>query len=260
MSQAAGQALEGFVAKWRAREPDMAQAEIFCPPPRRGRFQAWGALQHALREAVFELRDAHVGQAKSGWWAEELLALQRGTPRHPLTLALAGQGDAMRWSPLAGALIDSVAGDLRPAGRDAAFAGVDALARGIAETEAALFDLPGSDEEGVRAVAVHLLAQRLSVGLAAEDAGRVPMHLLARHGLTSAELGEEAGRPARRDWARELLAALPARLPRAPLYRRQRAAFDRYRLARLAAGADERAPGPLRGLLLAWNAARGGSR
>ena len=57
-------AIEHFVAKWHRREPEMALAEVFCPPEARARFRAWGALVHELREAAFELSDARVTAVK----------------------------------------------------------------------------------------------------------------------------------------------------------------------------------------------------
>ena len=78
-----------FVDKWHRREPEMALAEVFCPPERRPVFRAWGALVHELREAAFELSDARVTAVKCQWWAEELLGLAQGRSRHPLTGPLA---------------------------------------------------------------------------------------------------------------------------------------------------------------------------
>ncbi|MFC4728875.1 phytoene/squalene synthase family protein [Coralloluteibacterium thermophilus] len=259
MSAAGEQAFAGFVAKWHAREPEMRVGEVFCPPPQRTVFRAWGALQHELREAVFELSDPNVAMAKSGWWAEELLALAQARPRHPVTQALAEAG-GVPWAPLAGALIETVQVDARPAGREAAFADVQALAAALADAEAVLFGGAAADADARDAVATHLLAQRLLVGVGSEDRGRIPMHLQARHGLTGAQLAEEGGAPARRDWAGELIEALPARLPQAPLYRRLRAAADRGRLRRAAAGRADAPAHPLAALLRSWRAARAGAR
>ena len=106
------------------------------------------------------------------------------------------------------------------------------------------------------AVAVHLLLHRLPEGLAADDQAGLPMNLLARHGLTAAQVAAGQGEPLLRDWAGELLAALPPPSAHPGLFRRLRAGFDRARLARLAAGRGFDPPGPFATLLRAWRLAR----
>ena len=251
-SDANPEALAHFVGKWQAREPEMAIAEVFCPPALRPRFQAWGALLHELREARFELSDARVTGVKLGWWAEEMLGLGEGRGRHPATAVLAGT--SAPWSALGRALIGD-APDERPADTAAALAGLLPLARAVVEVEAALFDAAASDE-AVRSLAVHWLLQRLPAGLAAEDQARVPMHLFARHGLTAAELAQGQGEALLCDWARELGESLPQ--PRdAAFLRRARARFDDARLRRLAAGRGFSEPPAPATLWRAWRAARG---
>lgn len=250
-----GSGVDDFVAKWRAREPEMMFAEPFCTGALRPRFRVWGALLFELREAAFELSDARVIAAKSAWWADELIALAQRRPRHPLTRVLTVAATAP-WPALAQALLVAAeAPDGRPADREAAFAGVLPLAGMLARVEAALFEAR-ADDSAVRSVAAHLLAQRLRFGLRADDAGRVPLHLLARHAITAAELPGTAGAAARRDWAHELLQASPSRLPGAPPFRLARAAFDRRELAALAAGMDPRPAMPIAALWRAWRAAR----
>lgn len=247
--------VDGFVAKWRAREPEMGFAEPFCATALRPRFRAWGALLFELREAAFELSDTRVTAAKCAWWADELIALAQRRPRHPLTHALANAA-AAPWAVLAQALVGAADAGGRPADRETAFAGVLPLAETLARVEAVLFEAR-ADGATERSVAVHLLAQRLRFGLRAEDAGRVPLYLLARHAITADELPAGEGAAARRDWARELLEAAPSQLPGAAPFRRARAAFDRRELAALAAGIDPRPAAPLASLWQAWRAARG---
>lgn len=248
--------IDDYIGKWRAREPEMEIGELFVPVPLRPRFRAWGALVFELREAAHELSDARVTAAKAGWWVEELAGLAQGRARHPVTRHLSGLGQ-LPWARLARGLADSLADEPRPSDREAALASVASLASGLVAVEAALFG-GSADETAERAVAVHLLLHRLLVGLSAGDAGRIPLALLARHGVTAAELGGERGLPVRIDWARELASQLPARLPEASLYRRLSLAFDRQRLARLArAGRLESATG-LTTAWQAWRAARQG--
>jgi phytoene/squalene synthetase len=240
-----------FVEKWHRREPEMALAEVFCPPGQRPVFRAWGALLHELREATFELSDARVTAAKSQWWAEELLLVARGAGRHPLCADLP---PALPWAALARAVLEQANFDGRPADAAHALQQVAPLAEAIAAIETGLHGAPPP----VRAVAVNLLLHRLPHGLVAEDQARLPLALLARHGLTVAQVAEGQGEALLRDWARELLAALPAPMPASSLYRRLRTGFDRARLQRLAAGRGFDPPPAPASLWRAWRLARAG--
>lgn len=252
MTATAHEPIAQFVAKWHRREPEMAQAEPFCAPDLRPRFRAWGALLHELREATFELSDPRVSQVKGQWWAEELVGLAGGRGRHPVTGPLAGV--AADWAGLAQALLATALDDSRPADVAQALRRLQPLGDALARVEASVFGAeaaPGGD----RAIAVHLLLHRLPEGLAADDQALLPMNLLARHGLTAAQVAAGQGEALLRDWGGELLAALPA--ARHPvLYRRLRAGFDRARLARLAAGRGFDPPGPFATLWRAWRLAR----
>lgn len=256
-SSAAGATSEAtaFIDAWRAREPEMAFAEVFCRRDQRARFAIWGALVCQWRQAALELSDARPTQIKCAWWAEEAGCAGRGAPRHPLTIAL-GLPD-LPWFDLARAMLEMVgADDARPVDADAALATVTPLADAIAAMEGTLFGVPvGADAS--RAVAVNLLGARLRLSLETAVAGRLPLSLLARHGLTSVDLDGARGEPARRDWARELAAALPTEIVPASLYRRIRGAFDAALLGDYARGRNRRLP-PLRALRLAWRAARRG--
>jgi hypothetical protein len=243
-----------FIAKWRVREPEMAWAEVFCPRPLRARFALWGALLCELRAAAFELSDARLIEVKSAWWADESLRCAQDAPRHPLTQALAAP--QLPWNALARGMVSAAQADpSRPSDRDAALAEVAQLADAIAAMEATLFDSPTTSDAS-QAVAVHLLGERLRIGLVAADGGRVPLSLLARHGITSGMLAQPQGVAAVSDWAAELASALPASLGSTALYRRSRTAFDAWLLREHAAGREQRIVPPLRALRLAWRAAR----
>jgi len=253
MSAPPENAIAHFVAKWHRREPEMALAEVFCPPDQRPRFRAWGALVHELREAAFELSDARVTAVKCQWWAEELANLPQGRGRHPISANIAAP--ALPWTRLARGLIEQSQVDERPGdGRDA-LAHMQPLALALAEVEAGLFGAPLPGDTA--AMAVHLLLQRLPQGLAAEDQARLPLNLLARHGRTVAQVGAGEGEAVLRDWARELLAALPPAPASAPLFRRLRTGFDRVRLARLAAGRGFAPPAAPLAVWRGWRIARG---
>ncbi|MBS0458284.1 MAG: hypothetical protein JSS44_13275 [Proteobacteria bacterium] len=249
----AGSQAAAFIGKWRAREPEMAFAEVFCPPSQRTQFALWGALVLECREAALELSDPRPTQIKCLWWAEEATLAAQGHPRHPLTCALAQP--ALPWARLAQALATVADDDAgRPVDREAALATVAPLADALVAMEAALFVVPTS-APAQRAAAAHLLGQRLRIGREAGPGGRVPLALLARHGLTAAALAGPGGEPALRDWAGELAAALPRVPLEASLFRRARTGFDGWLLRERAAGRNRRMP-PLRALLRAWTAAR----
>jgi hypothetical protein len=241
--------VRGFVDKWLEREPEMRIAAVFCPAPTRAVFDAWGALLHELRTAAFELSDARVTEGKCAWWAEELAGWSAGRSRHPLGRVLSRL--PAPWAALGGAIVDLA--DIEPAQDDTA-AAIDALlgpARAVAAVEAELFDGQGCDRAAIaRAIALHWLAQRLPAGLAAGDRGRVPMHLVARHGAAAFAQAGPARSELLRDWTAELLAAAGS-LPAGPLFRRSRAVFDRARLARQGGR-----PAPIGTLWRAWRAAR----
>ena len=252
MSTLPADAIEHFVAKWHRREPEMALAEVFCAPERRAHFRAWGALVHELREAAFELSDARVTAVKSQWWAEELVNLAQGRGRHPISAVLTRPG--LPWAALARALMEQAQFDARPADAGQALVQVTGFAKALAALEAGLFDAEPTPD-AARGIAVHLLLQRLPAGLGAEDQARLPLNLLARHGLTAAQVAAGQGDVLLRDWARELGMALPE--PQGPLFRRLRTRFDQVRLRRLAAGKGFVPPAAAASVWRAWRIARG---
>ena len=254
MNAPADDALAHFAAKWLQREPEMRFAEPFLPPAQRERAQAWGALLHELREAAFELSDPGVARAKTAWWAEELLRTSAGEARHPLTARL---GAGAPWSDFSRELLRLTESDARSASTAEALAALQPAAQAAAAVESRLFDAR-ADAEVARSLGVHWLLSRLPQGLADEDQARLPMHLLARHGLTAAELPSERSRPLLRDWGAELLAIAPERLPPGvAVFRRARHRLDRQRLRVLAREGLPRPPSPPAALWHAWRAARG---
>jgi hypothetical protein len=240
-----------FVAKWLQREPEMRLASVFCPPGELARFQAWGGLLHELREAMFELSDPRVTSVKTAWWAEELIGLGQGRQRHPLSEALLGK--AAPWSALGRALLEFDGSASRAADSQQAIGLLLPSAAAVVAVESALFATP-SPGAAAPSLAVHWLLQRLPGGLAGDDLARLPMHLLARHGLSANELSSAKADPLLRDWASELLLRLPAPVPGAALIRRSRWRFDRARLQRLAAGKGFAEPPALATLWRAWRA------
>ena len=243
-----------FVDKWLQHEPEMQFAVLFCPVAQRARLQAWGALLHELRETRFELREPAVADAKRAWWSEELSCIAAGRPNHPLGPALAGV--EAPWRTLARAFATPENGHARPADLAQSLQSLAPLAAAVAAVEAALFASEATPE-AARALAVHWRLQQLPHGLRDDAMAGVPMGLLARHGLTRANVAQALPEPLLRDWARSLGEALPAALPGAAAFRRSRARFDKARLARLARRGDAFDAGPAPAMLWrAWRAAR----
>lgn len=230
----------------------MQLAEVFCSAALRRRFQAWGALLHELRESLFELEEPGVAHAKISWWAEELSAVGRGQPRHPLTTRLSGP--PAPWATLARALLEHDRAPARAADTGEALSLLMPLANSVDAVESRLFD--STHGSGAHSIARHWLLQRLPGGLASEDRARIPMSLLARHALTAADLPTPAAEPLVRDWARELLEPIHRAEHGAALFRRCRDRFDQARLHRIASGKGFSPPPAVSTLWRAWGAAR----
>ena len=230
-----------FVAKWHRREPEMQFAELFCPAGQKPAFRVWGALLHELREAMFELGDAGVKKAKTAWWAEEILGLDRGQARHPLSETLVGI-DAP-WTALSRSMLEQDDLPIRAADTTSAIAALLPLASAVVVAEAAVFRA-ASSADAARSLAIHWLLQRVPIGLASEDRARIPMHLFARHGSDILQRDESSVQAMLRDWARELDMAMPVSVGDAALIRRSRHQFDKIRLQRLGAGKGNSEPWP----------------
>jgi hypothetical protein len=223
-------ALEGFIAKWRNEWPEWAVAEAFVPPAQRIRAQAWFALRDELAEAAWGGEDPRPGDAKLGWWAEELDGWTRGVRRHPLGLVL--QKAQAPWDSLAACLPALRASRERPASVEAALFELEPYAEAVAGVAQQLFD--ARSPAPAQNVVVSLLGERV-----------------LRHPDTATPLGDLDVR----GWARVLLARWPQ--PAAGTRPgRVHGALVRERLRRYAARREGPVP-RLRVLVAAWRAARG---
>lgn len=223
-------ALQGFLDKWRAQWPEWAVAEVFLPEAQRERAQAWFALRDELGEAAWGGEDPRPGDAKLGWWAEELDGWSRGARRHPLGLAL--QKIPAPWDSLATCLPALRASRERPADVDAALFALEPYAEAVAGVAQHLFD--SAAPAPARNVVVSLLAERV-----------------LRYPDAATPLGDLDVR----GWAGGLLAQWP---PPGDGTRpgRIHAALVRGRLHRYAQGKPAVLP-RLAALATAWRAARG---
>jgi phytoene/squalene synthetase len=218
-------AADEFIAKWQARWPEWNVGAVFLSEPRRETAFAWFALLQELTDAAWSGADATPGLAKLAWWNEELQGWTKGARRHPLGEVLQPQSSS--WPALAASLLSLQASRELPPATDPAAAGLEGFSKAVAECERHLFDgaaVAMADDGDARAIGFDLFAGRQ---LLQGDAGR----------------------------ARQLLDATSAAIA-GTRPRRLQSAFLRQRLRRLATTGQGRPPSALRGLWLAWRAAR----
>jgi phytoene/squalene synthetase len=246
---------DGYLAKWRQYEPEMEFAEPFVPAALRARFRAWGALLHEIDASLFSPSDAQVASRRLGWWAEQLHDPQ---PQHPLALELRAAGiDGHLAANVAAAALALAHSDEAPAGTTEAVQLLHPYARAIAQAEQASFATSADVADGTTVVAIGMLvrwAPQLHVRPLLRE--RLPLHLLARHGI---DAGPGTARAIARDLAIELRSSVPPGRG-LPLYRAMRWSLDRVRLQRQAGGRipepGQAVPSPLRATWAAWSAAR----
>ena len=234
------QALAGFLDKWRARWPEWSVAEVFVPPAQREVAVAWFALLQELLDAAWSGSDPTPGQAKLGWWAEELQGWSQGRRRHPLGIAL--QRRPAPWASLA-ATLPALLATRGPAGdADLAFGALHPVAARVDELTQVLFAMGGPDQPADATAG--LLAQHLMlVGDAA-----VPLRIRARAKTNDGNAHALA-------WANELLQRWPSACGARP--QRIFMILLHGRIRRFACGGDFAQPLPRMATLWgAWRAAR----
>ncbi len=238
--------LDSFLGKWHARWPEWRVAAAFLPAARRDAALAWLCLRQELADAAWAGVDPRPGEAKLGWWIEELQAWVQGHARHPLARAL--QPLAAPWAELATAVPALAQARERAADFDEARQQLQPYAAAaVAVSRALAEEAGGAGADGAGALADTVLGQRLLDG----DPSSVPLQVRAR-------LGAEAGEAdLRQEAAAMLLRAWPAadRLPRVERIQR---ALVHARLRALGRRRDGGRPLPgWRALATAWAAARG---
>lgn len=228
------EAIGSFIDKWRARWPEWAVAEVFVPRGQRETALAWMALLQELTDAAWGGTDPRPGEAKLGWWVEELLGWSRGIRRHPLGEVL--QKFPVEWPRLAASLPSLRASRERPVDVDDAFAQVEDFAVAVAMIEHVLFG--GDALDAIRVVGANLLQQRL----AHHPGDAVPLQVLAQAG--------EGGAIA--EWTRQLVTRASTRGATQP-----RRVLAGLALARLRRGEAVQPVPALQSVWASWRAARG---
>ena len=196
------QAFASFERKWLAANPEQVMVAPFIAPAARLRVAAFGCLVHELSAAAYEIREPEVAAAKLAWWAQELEVAATGHARHPVSHALfdetARAADRSLWPALAvGALKQVEAGAC--ASLDELIERREPFSLAIADAESALF-LGGAANIDVNAGLWTLSSllralqdiapkhERLPQEGPSQDRLPLPLDLLARHGLTRADL------------------------------------------------------------------------
>lgn len=255
---------DSFIEKWMARWPEWAVVQVFIPQSQRRTWLAWAALQQELSDAAWGGADPRPGEAKLGWWQEELRGWSRGLRRHPLGAILQAQpGD---WLGLASALPALRDSRERPLDAAEALRQVSMMAEVSARIDAVLepAGIAGQAPVMHHGAAIGLVSQQLlHARLVVAGEAAVPLQELARAGQEDVV----------RLWARQVptlasqrdgqvRAAAEEAGPRstaagvstaAPRFRRVTAALARQRLQQ----GDVARPLPAwRALVAAWQGAR----
>ena len=265
------EALSSFEAKWALAHPELPLALRFASLSQRPLISALACLGHEIAHAAFRIDEPEVASSKLHWWREELAGLPAGRSRHPLTGVLAGHAPARALGVEAWLAIVEAAMALREAGPASTLDELLARYRH--------FDLPLARAEAtiLDRIDLEATAQAMSLSRALHEAIRLrealagsslplPLDLLARHGLSRAELGRaHADRDAalRDHFAalatvmgaadRDRLSALSAIGLHAGRQRARRAARARDPLATVARDLDRL---PLSSAWAGWRAAR----
>ncbi|TBR12121.1 MAG: phytoene/squalene synthase family protein [Lysobacter sp.] len=221
-----------FVAKWRADWPEWAIAEVFLPTVMRARVDAWQALQFELLDAAWGGADPRPGEAKLGWWMDELHGWSLGRRRHPLGSAL--QRGSAGWGAMAATIPALQASRRRPADGGDAWSTLHPVAAAAAVIEGDLFAMPSGPAD--------LTAGWLHARLARHPDSAVPQALIDADGPEASTFA----------WMRALCEYWP-RTTGAGRYRRLANSLARARLMRGEAARPLHAGTTL---LTCWRAAR----
>ena len=291
-SDDADTAFASFEQKWLAANPEQVMIAPFIAPAARLRVTAFGCLVHELETAAYEIQEPDVAAAKLAWWAQELEIAATGHARHPVTHALfdeaARAADRSLWPALAVGALKQVEPHAC-ASLDELIEQREPFSLAIADAESALF-LDGSANIDVNAALWTLSALLRALRFIEPEPepsldeprqansrpqeSRVherlplPLDLLARHGLTRADLATPS--PARNSLFREYLTALRFEIVGAQgvasartLAQRVRVRSDLALIARALKAPDAVAymgshpsGGRLRGLFDTWREAR----
>lgn len=190
-------ALQSYVDKWLAVQPQQRVALAFVDPARYPGHVALAALEQELLAAAYGIREPQVAIGKLKWWAEELSGAAASGGRHPLTQALFADPGAKqipldRWlAPVLAAMEQMEQGTATDF--QAQLVAAEPLHGALAALETAWwFGVgAGSARAGRLAALTHLLhALRRLQDDASRDRLPLPMARLARFGLSRGQLAQ----------------------------------------------------------------------
>lgn len=253
-------AVDSHVGKWLTHEPEMEIALIFAGAGRQ-RARLWGALLNEWLDAVFDVSDPGVAQAKLAWWGESLALVGSAHPLvHAFVQETGGTVPATQWRTVTDAALALATLDASPADVTALVADRLPLATALIAVESALWPQVGGGDALALARYLVLRQWRRHRRDALPQPGWLPLQLLARHGLRAQAVyaGEDevSSKALFADLAAALL-ALPAS-PAGPRLRRIRTRLDEQALVRLSRNqANSFSGAGLAVLWQCWRSARG---
>jgi len=192
-------ALQSYVDKWLAVQPQQRTALVFVDPAKYPGHIALAAWEQELLSAAYGIREPHVAATKLNWWAEELSGAAASGGRHPLTRVLFDdeRAHAMsqeRWlAPVLAAMAQLEEGTA--VDFTAQLNAASALHGAVAALETAWwYGETASSERAARVATLsHLLfALRRLQDDAERDRLPLPMARLARFGLSRAGLRQHS--------------------------------------------------------------------
>jgi phytoene synthase len=199
MNESASAAFASHEQSWLAACPEQRVVAVFLPRTLRLRASAFGTLVHELERAAFHAREPQAAAAKLIWWRQELADAALGTASHPITQKLfaddaAREADPALWPALADGALTQL--DAPGAGTLAALLEqLDPFYGAVARAESALLgaDTGNTEADAALWTFAHLL--RELPRLAHPDRQLpLPLNLLARFGLTRADLAQPSPR------------------------------------------------------------------
>lgn len=192
-------ALQSYVDKWLAVQPQQRTALVFVDPAKYPGHVALAAWEQELLSAAYGIREPHVAVTKLNWWAEELSNAAASGGRHPLTRVLFDdeRAHAMpqeHWlAPVLAAMAQLEEGTA--VDFSAQLNAASALHGALAMLETAWwYGLAASPDRAMRVATLsHLIfALRRLEDDAERDRLPLPMARLARFGLNRASLKQQS--------------------------------------------------------------------
>lgn len=199
MSELNSATFASYEQRWLTANPEQRMIAVFLPRVLRARAGAFGTLVHELGHTTFHAHEPQAAAAKLSWWRQELADAALGTPNHPITQTLfadaaARETDPALWLALAEGALAQL--DAPGAGTLAALLEqLDPFFGAAARAESALLGDGAGNTEANAALWMfsHLLHELPRLDRPDRQLP-LPLNLLARFGLTRADLAQPSPR------------------------------------------------------------------